>query len=211
MAATASGDAGLAERREFHPPHHYEANACYFITARMVRRQHLLQGDRPALLRDVLKDAVRDYDITLYAWVILANHYHLLLLTGETIPIFKFIKRLHGKSAILLNKRDATPGRQVWYQYWDTSPRNQRAFWSRFNYIHINPLKHGYVHVADSALRIERRQVKVAPSHAPDVHEALAGYRYSSYHYYLREYGEAFMTDAWMRYPIPEHLANDDA
>ena len=201
----------MAERREFHPPHVYEQNACYFITAGTAGRRRLLDTDpKRALLHGVLNNAVKDYDITLYAWVILATHYHLLLSTGETIPIFKFIKRLHGESAIKLNEFDATPGRQVWYQYWDHSPRSQRAFWCCFNYTHINPLKHGYVRSMEGMLSVVGRQLKIARGRCPDVHEGLAGYAYSSYHDYMREYGEAFMTDAWTHHPIPEHFPNDD-
>ncbi len=201
----------MAERREFHPPHVYEENACYFITASIAGRRRLLDtGPKRALLLDVLTNAVRDYDVTLYAWVVLANHYHLLLLTGDTIPIWKLIKRLHGKSAIQLNELDAAPGRQVWYQYWDRCPRSERAFWCFFNYIHINPLKHGYVQSTDGTLLVENRQLKIAGGRSPDVHEALAGYPHSSYHYYMHEYGEAFMTGAWTHHPIPEHLADDD-
>ena len=67
------------KKREFHPPHIYEYNACYFITASIVHRQWLLDTDaKRILVRDVLKEAIKQYGIRLYAWVILADHYHLL-------------------------------------------------------------------------------------------------------------------------------------
>jgi hypothetical protein len=94
-------------------------------------------------------------------------------------PIYKFIKRLHGDSAIQLNKLDNTPGRQVWYQYWDRFPRNERDFWAYFSYIHLNPIKHGYVRVSDGILVVEGRQVKIAPGQALDVHQCLAQYPHS--------------------------------
>jgi len=199
------------KRREFHPPHIYKANTCYFIPASIVHWQRLLSTDaKRILVRDVLKEAIKQYGIRLYAWVILTNHYHLLLKTSSVAPIYKFIKRLHGDSAIRLNKLDNTPGRQVWYQYWDRFPRNERDFWTYFNYIHINPIKHGHVQVLDGALVIEGKRQKIIPGHALDVHQCLAQYPYSSYHYYLREYGEEFLTDVWMRYPIPDYLEGDD-
>jgi len=197
--------------REFHPPHIYEYNACYFLTGSIVHRQWLLDIDsKRILVREVLKEAIEQYGIRLYAWVILADHYHLLLKTSDAAPIYKFIKRLHGDSAIQLNKLDNTPGRQVWYQYWDRFPRNERDFWAYFNYIHLNPIKHGYVRVSDGILVVEGKQVKIAPGQALDVHQCLAQYPHSSYHYYMREYGEEFLTDAWMRYPIPDYLEHDD-
>jgi REP element-mobilizing transposase RayT len=117
------------KKREFHPPHIYEYNACYFLTGGIVQRQRLLCTDaKRILVRDVLKEAIKQYGIRLYAWVILADHYHLLLKTSDVAPIYKFIKRLHGDSAIQLNKLDNTPGRQTWYQYWDRFPRNEGDF-----------------------------------------------------------------------------------
>jgi putative transposase len=199
------------KRREFHPPHIYEDNACYFITGSIVHRQRLLDTDaKRILVQDVLKEAIKDYGIRLYAWVILADHYHLLLKTSDVAPVWKFIKRLHGDSAIQLNKLDDIPGRQIWYQYWDRFPRGERDFWACFNYVHINPIKHGYVRVSGGVLMVEGERVKVASGHAWDVHQCLAQYPHSSYHYYLRKYGEGFLTDAWMRYPIPDYLEHDD-
>jgi putative transposase len=57
--------------------------------------------------------------------------------------------------------------------------------WTRFNYIHSNPVKHGYV------------------SH-PDA------WPYSSYHYYLRTRGSAWLADSYERYPVLEHVQGDD-
>jgi putative transposase len=162
------------------------------------------------MLRDALKEAVQDYGIRLFAWVILADHYHLLLQTGETAPLWKFVKRLHGASAIRLNKSDHRPGRKVWYQYWDRCPRNEREFWTYFNYIHFNPIKHGYVYLSREGIVVEGEYVQVTPDEVPDVHECLRQYPHSSYGYYLRTYGEEFLTDAWMRYPVLEHLEHDD-
>jgi putative transposase len=198
-------------RREFHPPHIYEDDTCYFLTGGTVRRQRLLDSDaKRVLVRDVLKESIQQYGIRLYAWVILADHYHLLLKTSDVAPIWKFIKRLHGDSAIRLNKVDHASGRQVWYQYWDRFPRNASDFWGCFNYIHINPIKHGCVRISDGVLMIEGRQVKIVSDHALDISQSLRQYPHSSLHYYLREYGEEFLADAWMQYPIPDYLKHDD-
>jgi putative transposase len=197
-------------RREFHPPHIYEPDAIYFLTACTVHHRRTLdRDDKRVLVRDVLQEAVSQYGTKLHAWVILADHYHLLLETSQAAPIFKFIKRLHGDSAIRLNKLDVTPGRKVWYQYWDRFPRNERDFWTYFNYIHINPIKHGYVRVAEGVLVVEGKVVNVSAGRALDIHQALAQYPHSSYHDYLREHGEEFLSDVWAHYPVPYELEYD--
>jgi REP element-mobilizing transposase RayT len=175
-----------------------------------VHHRRLLDTDaKRTMVRDVLKAAIRKYGVRLYAWVVLADRYHLLLKTGS-LPIYKFIKRLHGESAIRLNKLDGVPGRKVWYQYWDRFPRNVRDFGAYLNYIHINPVKHGYVRaLSDDILIVEGKRVRIAPERVLDVHQCLARYPHSSYHYYRRVYGEAFLTDAWMCYPIPDYFEHD--
>jgi REP element-mobilizing transposase RayT len=162
------------------------------------------------LIRDVLKESVVQYSIKLYAWVILTDHYHLLLKTSQAAPVHRFVRRLHGASAIRLNKLDGTPGRKVWYQFWDRFPRNEADFWSYFNYIHTNPIKHGYVPISSSCWAIAGDHIRILHGYATEVHQHLAQYPFSSYHYYLREHGEEFLTDAWIRYPIPDRLKNGD-
>jgi hypothetical protein len=34
----------------------------------------------------------------------------------------------------------------------------------------------------------------------------LRTYEFTSYQYYLRKYGEEWLTDVWARYPIPDYL-----
>ena len=55
----------------------------------------------------------------------------------------RFITSLHSKTAIWVNKNDGTPGRKVWFQYWDTCLTYQHSYLARLNYVHNNPVKHG--------------------------------------------------------------------
>jgi len=55
------------------------------------------------LLRDQLKELIVEFGIVLRAWVILDDHYHLLLKTrvGKDLP--RFFGRLHGATSRQLN------------------------------------------------------------------------------------------------------------
>ena len=186
-------------------------NACYFITSCTADRAKLLNTDtKRIVVKEVLKKAIQQFGVRLYAWVILCDHYHLLLKTSEAAPIHRFIKKLHGESAIRLNQSDGVTGRKVWYQYWDRFPRDERDFWAYFNYIHLNPIKHGYVDVSEGALVADGKIITITSSQTGDLGQSLAQYEYSSYHYYLREYGEGFVADSWLRYPTPKLLGHDE-
>src|SRR5205807_9695486 len=81
----------------------------------------------------------------LVAWVILPNHYHAIIRVPQERSIAGLLNQLHGETAHQLNREDGTPGRQVWYSYWDRCLWTEGDFWSRINYIHRNPVKHGHV------------------------------------------------------------------
>jgi len=126
----------------------------------------------------------------LYTWAALRDHYHLLLLVKEGGNIGDFIRSVNGPTSRHLNELDSRVGRRVWRNYWDRFPRNEAEFWAYFNYTHIQPIKHG----------------EVAQGDAEDIHAVLRTYEFTSYQYYLRKYGEEWLTDVWTRYPIPDYL-----
>lgn len=160
------------------PPHLYRDNTWYMLTATTLDRAPLLAAERAkTLVRDRLRALAPEFGISLKAWVILDNHYHLLLKTSGGRQLPGLINRLHGGTARQINLWHNATGRTVWYSYWDTCIRDERGFWTRFNYIHYNPVKHGYT----------RR-----PGDWP----------FSSYGYYARTRGEAWLRDVVQRYPV---------
>ena len=169
-----------------HPPHIYLDNTWYIITASALNHERVLAHKRAkALVRDKLRELVSEFGIILKAWVILDNHYHLLLKTARGRDLSRLFGRLHGSTSYQLNDWAGTRGRQVWHNYWDTCIRDERGHWMRFNYIHHNPVKHGYV-------------------------GQTADWPFSSYHHYRRLHGEAWLNECFARYPVLDHLEGDD-
>jgi putative transposase len=56
---------------------------------------------------------------------------------------------LHKRTAPWVNRLDAIPGRQVWFNYRETKLTFQRSYLTRLNYVHQNPVKHRLVPVAN--------------------------------------------------------------
>lgn len=44
-----------------------------------------------------------------------------------------------------INRQDETPGRKVWFQYWDSHLTYPQSYLARLNYVHCNAVKHGLV------------------------------------------------------------------
>lgn len=168
------------------PTHIYADDTYYFVTGSILRRSHLLTPiTHKPHLKERLLTLARDYGLTIEAWVILNNHYHLLFHLADGGNLSLFFKHLHGQTSTDFNKWDHQPGRQFWYNYWDWCIRNERDYWQHFNYIHYNPIKHGYV-------------------------QKLRDWPFSSLFSYLEEKGREWIDDCWRTYPIKEFEIKDD-
>jgi len=197
-------------RAEIRPTRIEQDNACYFVTGGTQRRERLVDTEQKlALAQGALQEAAQLHNIRLYAWTILSNHYHVLIKGGEDTPVVDFVRQFHETTAMALNEIDHLPGRPIWYQYWDVFSNGGAEFWAYFNFIHLNPLRHGYVKVPTGVWASDGRRIEIEMSRYPDLHQSLSEYPYSSYHYYEREYGKMFLNDAWMRYPIPDNIEHD--
>lgn len=118
--------------------------------------------------------------------MILDDHYHLLLHLEHGADLKIFMRCLHGRTSFELNKKTNRRGRQVWHNYWDRLVESEADYWTRFNYIHHNPLKHGYV--SDPADR-----------------------HFSSYPQWLKQEGEEWMADVLATYPIVDFQLAEDS
>jgi putative transposase len=166
--------------------HVYAADAWYMITASTVRKQRLLATDAHLRLwTDVLRSLTEELDLTLSAWVVLPNHYHVLLKASAGSNINVFVERLHGRSSFLINKRDSIRSRHVWYNHWDTPIRSDDEQWTCVNSIHENPVKHGFAR--------DRSQ-----------------WAFSSYAVYLRSHGAQWLSDSLERYSVAAFIPDDD-
>lgn len=161
-----------------HPPHIYLDNTWYLFTGSTYRRLPFLQCEGgKEIVRDCLKKLALEFGLKLAAWVILDNHYHILVESQDGSELPRFFQRLHRSVSFELNRREGQRGRQVWHNYWDTCLRGKHDYWTRFNYIHHNPVKHGYV-------------------------SCMSDWAWSSYGYYLTHKGQEWMADLFARYPV---------
>ncbi len=81
----------------------------------------------------------------------MSNHYHFVARApADATTLRRMIQTLHSRAAIWLNQVDATPGRKVLYQYYDTCLTNEKSYFARLHYVHNNPVKHGLVEAAEN-------------------------------------------------------------
>ena len=132
------------------PSHCLTETGIYMITAGTYRKQRLFR-DAPALhmLHDALLTVAAGHSWRLEAWAVFQNHYHFVAAAPEDAStLTALIRELHSRTAIALNRHDATPNRKVWHNYWDTQLTHEASYLARLNYVHQNAVKHGIVAVA---------------------------------------------------------------
>lgn len=163
------------------PLHIYSNEHLYFLTARCVEKFSFWNTDeKKKIFVSVLNKSIQKFDIRIYAWVLLNNHYHCLFQTENYSAIGRFVNNLHSNSCRLLNNADGARGRMIWYQYWDYCIRNQHDFWKHFNYIIQNPVKHGLVKSLEEAYH----------------------YKFSSNPVWLERFGQEGLDECFMKYRI---------
>ena len=133
------------------PSQLFVPSCCYIVTAGTYRKAHLFDtpSKRDIVLQHLMTEAHR-FGWELQAWAVLANHYHFVA-TAPTNPesLSKFLRSLHSKTAIETNRIDGSPGRKVWWQFWDTCITDERSYFARLHYVHQNPARHGLVEKAE--------------------------------------------------------------
>jgi putative transposase len=129
------------------PPHPYKQIGNYLITAANYEHQPIMaHPDRRDDFETRLLNAMRSIDTIIFGWVILPNHYHILIGIESLEQVSAKLRLLHGSTSREWNKVDRqTEKRHVWYKFSDRAIRNEAHLYSTLNYIHFNPVKHGYV------------------------------------------------------------------
>jgi len=132
------------------PLHVLVERGLYMITAGTYQKDVLFRSaDRLQLLHDRLHACAQEFGWELHAWAVLANHYHFVAQSpADPGNLRRFLGKLHMTTAEAVNQLDATPGRKVWFEYWDTRLTYERSYLARLHYVNHNPVHHRLVTVA---------------------------------------------------------------
>jgi putative transposase len=176
----------VAERRArgfpWHGPPHLEAPGEYrIVTAACFEHRHILDTDvRLEWFAGELHKTLSDLSVPCAAWCVLPNHYHVLVRIMDIRAFTSGIGRLHGRTSYQMNREDSLTGRQIRNRCADRCMRSDRHFYASVNYIHNNPVKHGYV-------------------------QRWQDWRFSSVHEYLESHGRERLLSLWQEYPLLDY------
>ena len=160
------------------PPHLIRGSGSYLITSATYKHATILNSpDRLSNFETLLLKAFQRISAEVICWVVLPNHYHILVQVEEFNVISSAVKQLHGTTAREWNQQDHQTGqRRVWYKFFDLFIRDSNHHERAFNYVHYNPVKHGLV---------------------TDVYE----WPWSSLNQYYDDFGKDWLREKWQSHP----------
>ncbi len=121
-------------------------DAIYFITMVTHNRIPIFTNDRGyKLVLNTMSVMEKRFDLHFPAYVILPNHIHWLISPNNadySNVVFSFKRRISGR---ISNIAPVSKGAKIWLnRFWERTVRNEDE-WAKFvEYIHFNPVKHGF-------------------------------------------------------------------
>jgi putative transposase len=161
------------------PPHCDMGEGIYLVSAACYQHTPIVgkTPERMAECEEQLLEICRSHSSEVHGWCILPNHYHMLLHSADINTLLAQLGRYHGRSSFYWNGQDGCRGRHVWHCDMERSMRSERHFWASLNYVHNNPVKHGYV-------------------------RKWQDWPFSSAGNYLKTVGHEVAEEIWHRYPV---------
>lgn len=153
------------------PPRKQYAGALYHVTSRGNGRNQIFMDDADAerFLRQ-LQDNLETYEVVLYAYVLMPNHYHLVVRTRHA-NLSRFMQRLNTSYALYSRYKHRKPGHRLEGRYKAKVVQGDDYILTLTRYLHLNPVK-----------------VKALKGQTPgERRDYLEGYKWSSYRGYVEE------------------------
>ena len=122
--------------------------SAYFITASAFQKQSLFQSERMArLFLDVLFSYRRQRRYLLHEFVLMPDHFHVLITPTETLE--RALQLIKGGLSFRA-KKELGFGGEIWEKsFHDRRVRDWEEYCAFRRYIHMNPVKRGLVAVPE--------------------------------------------------------------
>lgn len=126
----------------------------YFFTVNLLERKSCLLVEHIAELREAVRITKRQRPFHIDAWVVLPDHIHCIWTlpqadddySGRWRSIKKAFSKSIPKTEYRSNIRVKRHERGIWQRrFWEHTIINDEDYASHMDYIHYNPVKHGWV------------------------------------------------------------------
>jgi REP element-mobilizing transposase RayT len=117
------------------------AGATYHVTSRGNARQRIFISDNDRVqFLDYLGEAIKTFDVALLAYVLMDNHYHLLVRTRRA-NLSRFMQQLNTRYALYVRFKRGRPGHLLQGRYAAKLVEDGAYLADVTRYMHLNPVK----------------------------------------------------------------------
>ena len=121
----------------------YKSPGQLYFTTHVTYRRYPILLDNIDLFWDAVETAREKDRFDLIAWVILPDHMHVLIDSGDG-DLSEIVRRIKLSFSAKYRKRYGLYSGRVWqYRFWDRIMRDDEDVRRHIDYIHYNPVKHG--------------------------------------------------------------------
>jgi REP-associated tyrosine transposase len=129
------------------PPHRPNFGHLRFLISASCYEHHYYIGQTPERMDNFCRELLALFGAQArhtFAWCVLPNHYHALVETQDVKLLLYELGLLHGRTSHAWNGEEKTRGRKVFFRAVERAMRSERHYWATLNYVHHNPVRHGY-------------------------------------------------------------------
>jgi REP element-mobilizing transposase RayT len=149
----------------------------YHVYNRFARGEEIFaENGEAARFLDLLRDVKQRDQLTVFAWCLMSNHYHVALRTGP-VPLPRSIGPLQARFGYGYNRRRDSSGPRWQSRYNAQIVTNERYLLQLIAYIHLNPVTAEIVRRADDYMLSGHRELlRTEPKPLVDVDQVLGMY-----------------------------------
>lgn len=123
---------------------YYKPGQIYFVTCVTHNREPILADQANSLL-DIIDEYKRKMRFEIIAHVIMPDHFHIII-DPKRNNLSDILKRIKISFAYRIRKTQRIYSQTIWQKrFWDHIIRDENDFNAHIEYIHYNPVKHGFV------------------------------------------------------------------
>ncbi len=120
--------------------HTYALTCCTHARQRILTNPNLAES-----LIELFVEARNRGDILLHGYVVMPDHYHVVLTLTEGIAVTNLIRRIHSVFARKTKRELRIIGRVWQRRFYDHVVRNYEDWYAQVKYLHGNPVRAGLV------------------------------------------------------------------
>ncbi len=151
----------------------------FFVTVSLRRAIATLWEAEYDLLAKAIRDSRRKLHFLFLGYVLMSDHWHALIWPAFPLTISRVVQDVKWISARSLNQERHSSGLVWQHQFWDRFLRHAQEFRERLDYMHLNPVRKGFVRRPQdwpwssyNNFGLDKEKIKLCPMQIDYVHLA---------------------------------------